>query len=672
MITRNFNLYLNAGHSVPLVINVNQYDSGEQWVFTLYNADGTQYTPSTGAIVGIKSDGLGIINSGSVVDGKVVINETQQMTAAVGKAVFELVIDDGTHGTANFIVLVEEKPGNNADLSETDISMIEQAIEAASNIKPYGSPLVASTVAGMTDHDKVYVYVGSETGYTSGNWYYWDGSAWTSGGVYNSVAVQTDTTLTLSGVAADAKKTGDEISDLKSAFSSFDNRMAVININGNLIPYGVNNVIEGNFYYESSGNLVHSASAGYDTYIIPITEPEKTIYFKKTPYSFVTDSSGNILAGVNNTVVGHYDLSTLTDAALLYYCHQKERTGTNYVSYFENFTIQVNTFKSFEGVKYRKTIKNITPSNVTITSDSADSNAIRQGVVLTGSADLTGAFSYAELGFMKKGTTQRVAYILLNNTSLGWHLPSGGQVSAAHGLTIANNVQIVMKTSSDNKITAEVISNGHKFKYTWVYENLYDCYPYFEVDGMTTTGTITWECTDLDKKVWLFGDSYMTYDPTRWVYHLATDGYADNCMIDQFGGRTSASALQSLISDLKLNKPEYAVWGLGMNDGSDSADTPVSAWFTNLTAFIELCNAYEIKPILCTIPSVPTINNEQKNAWIRSSGYQFIDFAKAVNAQADGTWYADMLSSDGVHPSATGGMALYGRVLQDFPQITIK
>ena len=216
MITRNFNLNLYAGNSSPLVINANQYDSGEQWVFTLYDENGTQYTPSTGAIVGIKSDGLGIINTGSVVDGKVVINETQQMTAAVGKAVFELVIDDGTHGTANFVVLVEPKPGDNADLSETDISMIEQAIEAASTIKPYGSPLVASTVAGMTDHEKVYVYVGSETGYTSGNWYYWDGSAWTSGGVYNSVAVQTDTTLTVSGAAADAKKTGDEISDLKS------------------------------------------------------------------------------------------------------------------------------------------------------------------------------------------------------------------------------------------------------------------------------------------------------------------------------------------------------------------------------------------------------------------------------------------------------------------------
>ena len=221
MITREFNLYLHAGHSIPLVINANQYDHGEQWLFKLFNSDGTQYVPSSGAIVGIKSDNLGIINSGSVdTQGRVVINETQQMTAAVGKAVFELVIDDGTHGTANFVVLVEPKPGDNADLSETDISMIEQAVEAASTIKPYGSPLVASTVAGMTDHDKVYVYVGSETGYTSGHWYYYDGDSWEDGGVYNSVAVQTDTTLTLSGAAADSAKVGQELSDLKSQITN--------------------------------------------------------------------------------------------------------------------------------------------------------------------------------------------------------------------------------------------------------------------------------------------------------------------------------------------------------------------------------------------------------------------------------------------------------------------
>jgi len=260
MITREFNLYLHAGHSIPLVINVNQYDQGEQWLFSLFNSDGTQYVPSSGAIVGIKSDNLGIINSGTVdSQGRVVINETQQMTAAVGKAVFELLIDDQSHGTANFVVLVEPKPGDNADLSETDISMIEQAIEAASSIKPYGSPLVASTVAGMTDHEKVYVYVGSETGYTSGNWYYWDGSAWTSGGVYNSVAVQTDTTLTLSGVAADAKKTGDEISDLKSEI----NLVAEKTVSDLVVEHDYSRSELTAGILSTNGTVVDSSTAGY-------------------------------------------------------------------------------------------------------------------------------------------------------------------------------------------------------------------------------------------------------------------------------------------------------------------------------------------------------------------------------------------------------------------------
>lgn len=83
----------------------------------------------------------------------------------------------------------------------------------------YGSPLAASTVAGMTDTTKIYVYTGSETGYTAGNWYYWNGSAWESGGVYNAVALQTDTTLTVSGAAADSKATGDRFGQVDTEFN---------------------------------------------------------------------------------------------------------------------------------------------------------------------------------------------------------------------------------------------------------------------------------------------------------------------------------------------------------------------------------------------------------------------------------------------------------------------
>ena len=77
-----------------------------------------------------------------------------------------------------------------------------------------GSPLVADTVSAMTDTSKIYVYTGSETGYTAGNWYYYDGSAWTSGGVYNSAAINIDTTLTVAGAAADAKAVGDRFTEV--------------------------------------------------------------------------------------------------------------------------------------------------------------------------------------------------------------------------------------------------------------------------------------------------------------------------------------------------------------------------------------------------------------------------------------------------------------------------
>lgn len=80
-----------------------------------------------------------------------------------------------------------------------------------------GTPTAAATVADMTDHSKTYVYVGTETGYTAGDWYYWDGSAWTSGGPFQATALITDTTLAVAGEAADAKATGDAIAVAKAA-----------------------------------------------------------------------------------------------------------------------------------------------------------------------------------------------------------------------------------------------------------------------------------------------------------------------------------------------------------------------------------------------------------------------------------------------------------------------
>ena len=71
---------------------------------------------------------------------------------------------------------------------EAEDSADDAAYSATQASMYVGAPLTATLVSGMTDHNRVYVYVGSETGMTSGHWYYYDGSDWADGGVYNSIA----------------------------------------------------------------------------------------------------------------------------------------------------------------------------------------------------------------------------------------------------------------------------------------------------------------------------------------------------------------------------------------------------------------------------------------------------------------------------------------------------
>ena len=138
MITREFKLYLNAGVGVAPVINANQFDQDEEWIFTLLQSDGTVYTPSTGAIIGLKQDGTTILNAGTVNSaGQVVITETEQITAVPGSNLFEILIDGNTHGTANFVVFVERRPGDIDNPSETDISLFQEAITAAGNVTQF-------------------------------------------------------------------------------------------------------------------------------------------------------------------------------------------------------------------------------------------------------------------------------------------------------------------------------------------------------------------------------------------------------------------------------------------------------------------------------------------------------------------------------------------------------
>ena len=220
-----------------LTLNVNAQPSAEDRAF-LYlsqNENGRDIRfrvlgddlPSgcTATLSGVKPDGNVWSKAGTVTNNFVVVEEDIQMTAVAGRWDAQLDIVNGSKNIVTALIRITvEAAAVEAGAVPSDTQLegyVEQCKQYAETAKneAYGSPLTAATAAAMTDQSRVYVYTGSETGYTAGHWYYHNGSAWTDGGVYNAVAVDTDTTLSVSGKAADAKKTGDEISQIKEDFN---------------------------------------------------------------------------------------------------------------------------------------------------------------------------------------------------------------------------------------------------------------------------------------------------------------------------------------------------------------------------------------------------------------------------------------------------------------------
>lgn len=230
MQTITYKLDITPG-GVPLTIHISQYDVGlRQYTFEPYTTVGS-FSYVAGATVTLeatKPDGYAVIHSCEYnQDGSITYTLQEQLAAKAGSVWSKVVIRNGNDvlGTGAVVWMVDNAGvKDNAIISESDIPAIQAAASSASLAQAAatqaagyvdqavilgGTPLVAATVSAMSDHDRVYVYTGSETGYTAGNWYYWNGSAWTSGGIYNSSAVQTDPTLSISGMAADAAATGE-------------------------------------------------------------------------------------------------------------------------------------------------------------------------------------------------------------------------------------------------------------------------------------------------------------------------------------------------------------------------------------------------------------------------------------------------------------------------------
>ncbi len=107
---RTFSVDMIPGGS-QTAIACNQFERGDVWAFALYYNGGRFQIPAgaTVAINGTKNDKAAFEVSASVADNTVIVTVTEQMTAAAGKCVAELMVVDGSTVlyTANFYLLIE-------------------------------------------------------------------------------------------------------------------------------------------------------------------------------------------------------------------------------------------------------------------------------------------------------------------------------------------------------------------------------------------------------------------------------------------------------------------------------------------------------------------------------------------------------------------------------------
>ena len=294
---------------------------------------------------------------------------------------------------------------------------------------------------------------------------------------------------------------------------------------------------------------------------------------------------------------------------------------------------------------------------------------LKKNTVLGFSANIT-TFGSLQIG-QGKTANNETAYIIIDSTKVEVYSYTGSQTvlqnSYNHGLTIADYIDVCIEESNEELGYAKIriTSNGQSYTINRVFWQGYNKTVYADaISGSYTNCELAYYCADYDKDFWLFGDSYFDH----WVPRCLADGYS-NFLCDGLSGRKSDEAYEALGRNLNHGKPNTIVWCIGMNNG-DTGSAVNSTWQTYYTKLKNLCETNGINLILCTIPNVPTVNNNYKNAIIRSSDYRYIDLAKAVGSDISTSWYSGLLSSDEVHPSSLGDEMIARFMESAIPEIT--
>jgi len=210
-------------------------------------------------------------------------------------------IDEEVGDIDNNITTIE----NNLNVEITNRQLVTENLQNQINSLASGSPLVASSVSEMTDTSRVYVNT------TDGNWYYYNGTAWVSGGVYQSASLVYDSTLTQNNQISNSKSVGDRLNPIVETENYFD----------------INNIVD-NKYYDGSGNWIENNE--YLTSNLIFLKSGETIYCSNINVEYasiekvnICDFQGNFIERINPISSNHF---TATENCFVKFTIRKKST----------------------------------------------------------------------------------------------------------------------------------------------------------------------------------------------------------------------------------------------------------------------------------------------------------------------------------------------------------
>ena len=429
---------------------------------------------------------------------------------------------------------------------------------------------------------------------------------------------------------------------------------------------------EGKYPYisGSTGKIVYGGNSDFNTYLMPVSGGI---------YNFTFVSYGVLLEADQETAVGSWIQSAT----------QINTTGASYLA----FSFKPSVYSPSNYVVTEKVHIWETPKEWRLNTNNYSKYVSKEGSIASGDSfyidDIgTGlkdgyivAFKgyITSFGSIKLGFGSATNAITVDSTNVTIKNGYTADVVLPHGLTIANELSFIFELVK-GVANITVGSNGGLFKTTvdWIQLNASNGTP-----TIISTSTVMTDCelriifNAAERKTWVLGDSYISVESNkRWTYYLNQYNWFTNSLFQGVPGMYSSSDVTALKRLLRFGKPKRIVFASGMNDGTDGADNPNTNWKNARDEFLSVCEGEGIEPVFATVPTVtganpPTtlVNNEKKNTWIRSSGYRYIDFAKAVGANSSGVWYSGMLGSDGVHPTEQGAKALFTQAITDLPEL---